>query len=168
MLAPMTTTNLADRAVDLGEWAKSTPNATTEFAAAVRAWLDENLAGDFADLKGRGGPGSEHEFFPQRLAWERHMAAAGWTCHPSSRRAAQAAATCVAMSGRCSASSARKAPARNAKMPSWDQPDLRANSYPQASRSIWSWLTWDRLSKLTNRCARSRSTCSAANSSSEW
>ena len=80
MLALMTTTNLADRAVDLGEWAKSTPNAGTEFAAAVRAWLDENLTGDFADLKGRGGPGSEHEFFAERLEWDRHLARAGWTC----------------------------------------------------------------------------------------
>lgn len=51
-----------------------------EFAAEFRAWLDANLVGEFAEIKGVGGPGSEHEFFPQRLAWERHMAAAGWTC----------------------------------------------------------------------------------------
>lgn len=51
-----------------------------EFAAEFRTWLDANLVGEFAEIKGVGGPGSEHEFFPQRLAWERHMAAAGWTC----------------------------------------------------------------------------------------
>ncbi|KAA0917849.1 acyl-CoA dehydrogenase family protein [Dietzia sp. ANT_WB102] len=51
-----------------------------EFAAEFRTWLDDNLVGEFAEIKGVGGPGSEHEFFPQRLAWERHMAAAGWTC----------------------------------------------------------------------------------------
>lgn len=76
----MTSINLADRAVDLGEWARTTPNAADEFATAVRAWLDENLAGEFAHLAGRGGPGSEHEFFEGRLAWDRHLAAAGWTC----------------------------------------------------------------------------------------
>ncbi|NMO04797.1 acyl-CoA dehydrogenase [Gordonia sp. TBRC 11910] len=76
----MTQINLADRSVDLGEWAAVTPNATELFAAAVRLWLAEHLAGDFAALKGRGGPGSEHEFFAQRLAWDRHLAASGWTC----------------------------------------------------------------------------------------
>ena len=85
MLTVMTSINLADRAVDLGEWARSrsaesTPRAADEFAAAVRAWLDENLAGEFEYLRGRGGPGSEHEFFDGRLAWDRHLAASGWTC----------------------------------------------------------------------------------------
>lgn len=50
------------------------------FEASVRQWLTDNLAGDFAQLKGKGGPGSEHEFFHERLAWDRHLAAAGWTC----------------------------------------------------------------------------------------
>ena len=62
---------------------KGTPAAEMtddEFAAEFRDWLDANLVGEFAEIKGVGGPGSEHEFFPQRLAWERHMAAAGWTC----------------------------------------------------------------------------------------
>ena len=76
----MTTINLADRAVDLGEWAEATPNAATVFAEAVRTWLEENLVGDFAELRGRGGPGSEHEFFAERLEWDRHLAASGWTC----------------------------------------------------------------------------------------
>ncbi|MXP19899.1 acyl-CoA dehydrogenase [Gordonia sp. HNM0687] len=76
----MTSINLADRAVDLGEWARTVPDADDQFARAVREWLDENLVGEFADLTGRGGPGSEHEFFDQRLAWDRHLARAGWTC----------------------------------------------------------------------------------------
>lgn len=52
----------------------------TEYAATVRTWLEENLTGEFAALRGKGGPGSEHEFFEQRLAWDRHLAEAGWTC----------------------------------------------------------------------------------------
>ena len=76
----MTTINLADRTVDLGEWAATTPDAATAFAAAVRDWLTDNLVGEFAELRGRGGPGSEHEFFDQRLRWDRHLAASGWTC----------------------------------------------------------------------------------------
>ncbi|MEU2001011.1 acyl-CoA dehydrogenase family protein [Rhodococcus sp. NPDC019627] len=51
-----------------------------DFAQTVRTWLAENLTGDFARLEGKGGPGSEHEFFEERLAWDRHLAAAGWTC----------------------------------------------------------------------------------------
>jgi len=51
-----------------------------EFADEFREWLAENLTGRFAELRGTGGPGSEHEFFAERLEWERHMAAAGWTC----------------------------------------------------------------------------------------
>ncbi len=51
-----------------------------EFRARVRDWLETNLAGEFADVRGLGGPGREHEQFEQRLAWNRHLAAAGWTC----------------------------------------------------------------------------------------
>ncbi|WP_438484132.1 acyl-CoA dehydrogenase family protein [Streptomyces sp. S186] len=50
------------------------------FRTEVRGWLRANLTGEFAALRGRGGPGREHEAFAERLAWERHMAAAGWTC----------------------------------------------------------------------------------------
>ncbi|WP_020495485.1 acyl-CoA dehydrogenase family protein [Sciscionella marina] len=50
------------------------------FRQQVRAWLEENLRGRFAELRGLGGPGSEHEAFELRLEWERHLAAAGWTC----------------------------------------------------------------------------------------
>jgi alkylation response protein AidB-like acyl-CoA dehydrogenase len=51
-----------------------------EFRAEVRAWLDANLTGEFAGLRGAGGPGREHERYDERLAWNRHLAAAGWTC----------------------------------------------------------------------------------------
>ena len=51
-----------------------------EFRADVRRWLAENLVGDYAALKGLGGPGREHEAFEERLAWNRHLAAAGLTC----------------------------------------------------------------------------------------
>ncbi len=51
-----------------------------EFRAEVRGWLSENLVGDYAALKGLGGPGREHEAFEERLAWNRHLAAAGLTC----------------------------------------------------------------------------------------
>jgi alkylation response protein AidB-like acyl-CoA dehydrogenase len=50
------------------------------FRGEVRTWLEENLSGEFADLRGRGGPGREHEAFDERVAWDRHLAAAGWTC----------------------------------------------------------------------------------------
>ncbi len=51
-----------------------------EFRAEVRQWLADNLVGDFAALKGLGGPGREYEAFDERLAWNRHLAAAGLTC----------------------------------------------------------------------------------------
>ena len=51
-----------------------------DFRAQVRDWLAENLVGDYAALKGLGGPGREHEAFEERLAWNRHLAAAGLTC----------------------------------------------------------------------------------------
>ncbi|WP_263407230.1 acyl-CoA dehydrogenase family protein [Nocardia colli] len=51
-----------------------------QFAADVREWLAENLNGEFRELRGLGGPGREHEAFDERLAWDRHLAAAGWTC----------------------------------------------------------------------------------------
>jgi alkylation response protein AidB-like acyl-CoA dehydrogenase len=51
-----------------------------EFRVEVRRWLADNLVGEFAALRGVGGPGREHEAFADRLAWDRHLAAAGWTC----------------------------------------------------------------------------------------
>src|SRR6202034_933049 len=46
----------------------------------VRAWLAGHLTGRFAALRGAGGPGREHEAHDERLAWNRHLAAGGWTC----------------------------------------------------------------------------------------
>ena len=51
-----------------------------EFRSQVRRWLEQNLTGQFAGLRGLGGPGREHEHFEQRLAWNRRLAASGWTC----------------------------------------------------------------------------------------
>jgi alkylation response protein AidB-like acyl-CoA dehydrogenase len=51
-----------------------------QFRRRVREWLAENLTGRFAGLRGAGGPGREHEAQDERLAWNRHLAAAGWTC----------------------------------------------------------------------------------------
>jgi hypothetical protein len=54
--------------------------ADEAFRAEVREWLEDNLAGEFAALRGLGGPGREHEAFDERVAWDRHLAACGWTC----------------------------------------------------------------------------------------
>jgi len=51
-----------------------------EFRAEVSEWLAANLVGEYAALKGLGGPGREHEAFAERLAWNRHLAAAGLCC----------------------------------------------------------------------------------------
>jgi alkylation response protein AidB-like acyl-CoA dehydrogenase len=51
-----------------------------EFRAEVRDWLTENLVGEFAALRGLGGPGREHEAFEERRAWNQHLAKAGLTC----------------------------------------------------------------------------------------
>ena len=51
-----------------------------EFRSEVRDWLAENLVGDFAALKGLGGPGRENEAFEERRAWNQHLAQAGLTC----------------------------------------------------------------------------------------
>lgn len=57
-----------------------TAASDARFSAEVREWLAENLRGEFRGLRGLGGPGREHEAFDERLAWDRHLAAAGWTC----------------------------------------------------------------------------------------
>ena len=51
-----------------------------EFRAEVREWLADNLVGEYAALKGLGGPGKEYQAFEERLAWNRKLAAAGLTC----------------------------------------------------------------------------------------
>jgi len=61
--------------VDLGDSAED-----RAFRAEIRDWMSANLVGEFAPLRGRGGPGDEHSFVPERMEWERHLASAGWTC----------------------------------------------------------------------------------------
>ncbi len=51
-----------------------------EFRAEVARWLAENLTGRFAGLRGTGGPGREYEAHAERMAWNRLLAQAGWTC----------------------------------------------------------------------------------------
>jgi alkylation response protein AidB-like acyl-CoA dehydrogenase len=50
------------------------------FRREIRDWLAGNLTGRFAALLDAGGPGREHEAHAERVAWNRHLAAAGWTC----------------------------------------------------------------------------------------
>ena len=54
--------------------------AAEPFRERVRTWLAERLNGEFAALRGLGGPGREHEAFDERIAWERELAAGGWNC----------------------------------------------------------------------------------------
>ena len=42
-----------------------------EFRDEVRDWMAEHLRGEFAQLRHRGGPGDEHAFVEERMAWER-------------------------------------------------------------------------------------------------
>jgi alkylation response protein AidB-like acyl-CoA dehydrogenase len=51
-----------------------------QFRRDIREWLTANLTGRFAVLRDAGGPGREHEAHAERVAWNRHLAAAGWTC----------------------------------------------------------------------------------------
>ncbi|MEU7987992.1 acyl-CoA dehydrogenase family protein [Streptosporangium canum] len=46
----------------------------------IRSWLAEHLSGEFSAARGLGGPGREHEGHDIRLAWERRLGEAGWTC----------------------------------------------------------------------------------------
>lgn len=50
------------------------------FREEVRTFLEESLSGDFAVVRGRGGPGDDGALFEERLAWEQHLGAHGWTC----------------------------------------------------------------------------------------
>jgi alkylation response protein AidB-like acyl-CoA dehydrogenase len=49
-----------------------------EFRAEAKAWLAENLVGEYASLKGRGGPGDEEVGFDIRERWEKVLGEAGW------------------------------------------------------------------------------------------
>jgi alkylation response protein AidB-like acyl-CoA dehydrogenase len=48
------------------------------FRAEVSEWLETQLSGEFAGVRGRGGPGDEGSLVAERKAWERRMGEAGW------------------------------------------------------------------------------------------
>lgn len=54
--------------------------ADEQFRQEVAQWLRENLTGEFEKIRFRGGPGDEHMFQAERQAWEKKLAAGGWTC----------------------------------------------------------------------------------------
>ncbi len=54
--------------------------ADEQFRAEVADWLQANLQGEFAAIRGRGGPGDEHHFVAERKVWEQRLAEGGWTC----------------------------------------------------------------------------------------
>ncbi|MEO6123600.1 MAG: acyl-CoA dehydrogenase family protein [Ilumatobacteraceae bacterium] len=49
-----------------------------EFRAHIRAWLAQHVIGEYAELRGRGGPGDEDIGFDIRVAWEKELGSAGW------------------------------------------------------------------------------------------
>ncbi len=48
------------------------------FRADARAWLTDRLDGPFDKVRGRGGPGDEHELFDERWRWEQELGRDGW------------------------------------------------------------------------------------------
>lgn len=50
------------------------------FRKEARAWLEANLTGQFAEARGLGRVGNEHEGRQIRVAWEQHLGRHGWTC----------------------------------------------------------------------------------------
>lgn len=49
-----------------------------KFRAMARGWLHDHVVGEFAELRGRGGPGDEDIGFDIRVRWERVLGEAGW------------------------------------------------------------------------------------------
>jgi alkylation response protein AidB-like acyl-CoA dehydrogenase len=49
-----------------------------KFRSQVATWLKDNLVGEFAKLKFRGGPGDEHMYSGDRKMWEQKLAQGGW------------------------------------------------------------------------------------------
>ncbi len=52
--------------------------AEADFRAEVADWMARHLAGRFAPLRHRGGPGDETAHAALRREWEQEMAAGGW------------------------------------------------------------------------------------------
>jgi len=49
-----------------------------QFRAMANTWLHDHVIGEFAELRGRGGPGDEDIGFDIRVRWERVLGGAGW------------------------------------------------------------------------------------------
>jgi len=49
-----------------------------DFRREAVAWLEENLSGEFAVVRGRGGTGDEGSLIEERKAWERRLGEGGW------------------------------------------------------------------------------------------
>ena len=49
-----------------------------QFRSLVHNWLADHVVGEFAELRGRGGPGDEAIGFETRVRWERVLGEAGW------------------------------------------------------------------------------------------
>ena len=49
-----------------------------QFRSLVHHWLADHVVGEFAELRGRGGPGDEAIGFETRVRWERVLGEAGW------------------------------------------------------------------------------------------
>src|SRR4029450_9272779 len=49
-----------------------------QFRRDVAAWLEAHVAGEYAALRGRGGPGDEDFGFDTRVRWERELGRAGF------------------------------------------------------------------------------------------
>jgi alkylation response protein AidB-like acyl-CoA dehydrogenase len=52
--------------------------AEEAFRREIAGWLERELSGPFARLRGAGGPGNENALVEERREWERHLGAAGW------------------------------------------------------------------------------------------
>jgi alkylation response protein AidB-like acyl-CoA dehydrogenase len=48
------------------------------FRTDARAWLEYQLGGEFAHLRGRGGPGDDDALIEARRQWEQHLGKSGW------------------------------------------------------------------------------------------
>jgi alkylation response protein AidB-like acyl-CoA dehydrogenase len=55
-------------------------DADEAFRIEVRTWLEANLVGEFAAIRGRGGLADMDAFIPERIRWEHKLAEGRWTC----------------------------------------------------------------------------------------
>ena len=50
------------------------------FRREIAGWLERELGGQFAGLRGSGGPGNENALVDERKSWERRLGQAGYAC----------------------------------------------------------------------------------------